>query len=657
MSTFEWPIEGLSNLGDGLTTNSVKDYEWIVIAGGILAFAMAWGIGANDVANAFATSVGAGSLSLRWAVVIAAIFEFLGAFLMGSHVTDTVRKKIINTEIFDPSNPKGAFNGPEVLMTGFLVALISATSWLIIATYYGLPVSTSHSIIGSLIGVGIAYRSADAVVWLSKGSGLARLKGVVGVIASWIISPLLSAIFAVLIFLVVRSTVLRRKNPVRNGFIFLPFFYAMAVAVVLFFIIYKGSPRFKLGDRFSAGEAVGISLGGGAAVAILAWYLVIPRAKRHIDRWEEREMQKLKNPEEVVTQPDKVNSALGKVGINLDVDQELSDDIVRMHDNVEKFDPKAEQLFTWLQIFTAAFDAFAHGANDVANAVGPFASIYSLYRSNGQISVPDSSKFEEDGNFTNVPADVSIPSASFKKGDKIPDGLAYCGEVGDDTYYRCTGDELEIGDEGLAVPRFPYLTGPAPDAEAQTFALFDESGAYVGSTTCHTKCNPGQAAKYGSNKQDIESWILALGGLGIVLGLAMWGYRIIIAIGVKLTKLTPSRGFSIEVGAAITVIIASRAGLPVSTTHCQVGATMGVGFVELKGGTVNWKQFFFIFLGWVFTVVFTGVTAGVIFAILIHTPAEFSATQPERPVQCPGQRMFVYDNANSEFRGLGCSGF
>lgn len=645
---FLWPDtlqSGTANVLEGITTNSVFDYKWIVVLGGFLAFAMAWGIGANDVANAFATSVGAGSLSLRWACAIAAVMEFLGALLMGSNVTDTVRKKIIEPAVFDPAQTDGAANGPEILMTGFLVALIAATTWLITATYFGLPVSTTHSIIGSLIGVGLAYRGSEAVVWISKGSGFSKLKGVVGVVLSWIISPVLSGILAIIVFLIVRHLVLRTKNPVRNGFIFLPFFYALTVAVTLFFIIYKGSPKLKLDKRYSVGEAIGIAVGGGAAVALFSWWFVIPQAKRYIDRWEQREIEKLKNPEEITEEPDKINRALGKVGINFELKEEISDDVVRMHDNVEKFDPKAEQLFTWLQIFTAAFDAFAHGANDVANSIGPFASIFQLHNNNGQISEAKESEFKKAGTFS---GGGQNDSNAYAKEDPVPDGNAFCSKEtinGEDvTFIRC-------------VPRFPYFAGNAPNAQSRNVSLYNSDGEFQEEATCYSQCNPGCAAAFQTRKQAVDLWILALGGFGIVLGLAMWGYRIIVAIGVKLTKLTPSRGFAIEIGAAVTVIIASRIGLPVSTTHCQVGATMGVGLVEFKGNTVNWKQFLFICAGWVFTVIFTGLLSAGIFSLLINSPQEFKAQALVPPVHCPGERMFVYDPAANGFRGIGCSGF
>ncbi|PXF42572.1 Sodium-dependent phosphate transporter 1 [Gracilariopsis chorda] len=635
----QWPLSETYKVVDGVIVNSVDRYLWIVIVGGILAFLMAWGIGANDVANAFATSVGAGSLDLKWACVIAAVMEFLGALLLGGSVTDTVRKKIIKADVFNPVEG-GAANGPELLMTGFFVALITATTWLVVATYFSLPVSTTHSIIGSLVGVGFAFRGASAVVWISKGSGFSKLKGLVGVILSWIISPVLSGILAILMFLIVRTLVLRRKDPLKAGFTFMPLFYGITVAVAIFFIIFKGDKRFKLKSKLSLGAAIGVALGAGALVAILSVFLIVPLAKRAVERWADYQQKLEEDPEFAAAEAEKkskVDGALKKVGINVNVDQELDDDVIRMHDSVEKFDPKTERLFTWVQVFTAAFDAFAHGANDVANAIAPFASIYQLYRNNGMISKYGVNEFEEDGSYSGG----GNLTGKYEEGDDLPDGEAFCGADGDTEYYKCNVS-------------FPFLTAPASDAKSKAFSLYDEEGKYTGDSECYSECQPGAANGYASDKQSVPLWILALGGAGIVAGLAMWGYRIIVAIGVKLTKLTPSRGFSIEIGAAITVLIASSVGLPVSTTHCQVGATMGVGLVEFKSSTVNWKQFFFICVGWVFTVVLTAVTAAAIYAALVYTPQAFN--DGGNLNYCPGDNLFLFNTKENAFQGIGCSG-
>lgn len=657
-ASLAWPIEGAASdfVGPALNVDSIGAYRWIVVLGGILAFAMAWGIGANDVANAFATSVGSGALTLKWACVIAAFCEMGGAVLLGANVTDTVRKKIIDPDVFDPARGGNA-NGPELLMTAFLCALIAATTWLIIATYMELPVSTTHSIIGALIGTALVFRGPSAVIWISSGSGLNKLKGVVGVVLSWFISPVLSAIFAVSLFFIVRTTVMRTKDPVRNGYIFLPFFYAFTVMVACFFIIYKGSPRLGLSKKLNALQAAGISVGAGAVVGILSYFIVLPLAKKWIAKWEATELEKEKNPEafaEKEAKAAKVDGALSKVGINLQMDKDLDDEVLQMHDNTEKFDPKAEKLFTWLQIFTSAFDSFAHGANDVANAVAPFASIYQLYKNNGEITVPQAGEFDDDltlsgGALDGVEASGDVAELTGDENVNAAfdvDGDTFCGTSGGDDYFTC-GAEGSVNQ--LVFPN-TELSGEAPEE----FPFYNADGELDGTIDCYKSCAPGNSTSYASDKKSVELWILALGGAGIVLGLAMWGYRIISAIGQKLTKLTPSRGFCIEVGAAITVILASRIGLPVSTTHCQVGATMGVGLAEFKTNTVNFKQFAFICFGWVFTVIFTGLLSASIFALLTNTPSTYNN---ENALNfCPGERLFTFDEGLQQFRGIGCSG-
>ncbi|CAN8063870.1 unnamed protein product [Agarophyton chilense] len=642
---YDWPIAGnaATVLGNAVQINTVDKYYWMVVVGGILAFAMAWGIGANDVANAFATSVGAGSLNLKWACVIAAVMEFSGALLLGGNVSDTVRKKIIDPDVFDPNSPEGSLNGPEMLITGFLVALMAATSWLIIATYLSLPVSTTHSIIGAIVGVGIAYRGAGTVNWWEGDSFKDKMKGVVGVILSWIISPLLSAIFAVLFFLIVRTLVLRRKDPFKNGLIFMPVFYGFAVALAVFFIIYKGDSRFDIAEDLGVGPCVGIALGAGAVVAVVSTFTIVPLAKRYIARWETRQREAEENPEaaqKAKEKSKKVDDALRKVGVNINIKEELDDDVVRIHESVEKFDPKTEQLFTWVQIFTAAFDSFAHGANDVANAIAPFASIYQLQRNHGIISRVSHEEFESDVTLNQGERN----GERVVEGDPLPNHESFCGISDGQTFFRCKG------------PVFPFRTPQSEGAAGKEFDAYDGEGKLIESDKqCFTSCNRGSFSSFDSFKQPVPLWILAMGGAGIVVGLAMWGYRIILAIGVKLTKLTPSRGFSIEIGAAICVLIASQIGIPVSTTHCQVGATMGVGLVEFKKSTVNWKQFLFICIGWVFTVLFTGIVSAVIYLIITRSPMNFSATATDLDY-CPGQRLFLYDSEKQQFRGVSCAG-
>eukprot|EP00179_Madagascaria_erythrocladioides_P001428 CAMPEP_0198312250 /NCGR_PEP_ID=MMETSP1450-20131203/3686_1 /TAXON_ID=753684 ORGANISM="Madagascaria erythrocladiodes, Strain CCMP3234" /NCGR_SAMPLE_ID=MMETSP1450 /ASSEMBLY_ACC=CAM_ASM_001115 /LENGTH=683 /DNA_ID=CAMNT_0044015189 /DNA_START=59 /DNA_END=2110 /DNA_ORIENTATION=+ len=632
-------------LGEGVQLDTTENFRWAVVLGGLLAFFMAWGIGANDVANAFATSVGAGAISLKWACVIAAVFEFLGALLLGSEVTDTVRKKIVDPNVFNPVKSDGALNGPEIFMVGSVIVLLTAGLWLLVATYFEMPVSTTHSIIGSYIGFGFAFRGAGAVIWLSSGTGLSRLKGVVGVIASWIISPVLSGILAVLVFLIVRTTVLRTKNPVRSAFLFAPIFYALTIIITVFFVIYKGDKRAGLKDELGLGGSFGVAFGAGAVVALLSWYLLVPPQKRYIDRWEARRIEEMKTG--VAEVKDDKLGVLKKVGINVDYDDTLDDRVQAIHDAAEVFEPKAEQAFAWMQVFTASFDAFSHGANDVANAIAPFATIFSLYESGGNLSEAKGiSEADADGTYEGGP----VGGESFEEGDDVLFG-GVCAEQDGDSFKAVQFFSCKTNG------RFPFLQQAPANAESRSdlfaYVLDEETNVatWTSSQTCFSECNPGSYPTFGSIKQEVPLWILALGGAGIVAGLAMWGYRIILAIGSKLTKITPSRGFSIELGAAITVLIASKLGLPVSTTHCQVGATVGVGLVEGKASTVNWRQLGIVFFGWVATVVLTAFTSFLLILFVISAPSKYDVDELD---YCPGEQLMVYDGTTA--RGVLCSG-
>eukprot|EP00180_Rhodochaete_pulchella_P000145 Plantae.Rhodophyta-Rhodochaete_pulchella.ctg10939.p1 GENE.Plantae.Rhodophyta-Rhodochaete_pulchella.ctg10939~~Plantae.Rhodophyta-Rhodochaete_pulchella.ctg10939.p1 ORF type:complete len:541 (-),score=98.03 Plantae.Rhodophyta-Rhodochaete_pulchella.ctg10939:492-2114(-) len=507
-------------------------------------------------------------------------------------------------------------------MVGSVVVLFVAGTWLFVATYFEMPVSTTHSVIGAYIGFGFAFRGGGAVIWLSSGTGLDRLKGVVGVVASWLISPVLSGILAVIIFLIVRHTVLRTKHPVRSAFLFAPIFYALTIIVTVFFIIYKGDKRTNAADDLGLGGAFGVAFGTGIAVGLLAWWFLVPPQKRFIERWEANRIAAAKTGP---VQEDSKLAVLKKVGINVDYDDTLDDRVQAIHDAAEQFEPKAEQAFAWMQVFTASFDAFSHGANDVANAIAPFSSIFSLYQNGGNLSVTQNyDEFEQDGTFVDGP----FADREYKKGDIAPTGQSLCGIV----------------DSKLNLPVYEEIQGD-DNSTAQLVG-----GAF---TECYGRCHPGGQPAFQGVKQDVPAWILALGGAGIVAGLAMWGYRIILAIGSKLTKITPSRGFSIELGAAITVLIASKLGLPVSTTHCQVGATVGVGVIEGKLDTVNWRQLAIVFAGWVFTVVLTAFSSYLILLFVLSAPVKFDV--PQRMSYCPGQQLLAL-GADNTAHGFVCSG-
>jgi sodium-dependent phosphate transporter len=491
------------------------DYLWIVIAGGITSFTAAMGIGANDVANAFASSIGSRALTVKSAVIIASIFECAGAVLMGSHVTKTIRKGIADYECFEDS--------PDIFIYGCFSVLISVTMWLFLASYYEMPVSTTHSCVGGMIGMTIIAGGSDCVIWYKQTDSFPYVGGVSGIVLSWFLSPIFSAIIAGFIFFMTRLTVLRRENSFNKSYILLPVLVGLTLLLNSFFIIYKGGKGIGLDDL---SESTSILISSG--IGIFSGLAIVPFIPSLKNRVEKRFMEN-NSPERQICINDKmieITDDMSKCGkcitnmrnnINYDVRGEIINNrrVKDIHDNSEKFDERTEESFKYLQIFTAICDSFSHGANDVANAIGPYAAIISIYTNEGDM-----------------------------------------------------GKKVDMGDH-----------------------------AY---------------------------WILGMGGIGITFGLLLYGYKIIKAIGVKLCCITPSRGYAIELGSATIIIIGSRLGIPLSTTHCQVGATMGVAALDdlKKCSGINWRIAFKVFAGWIITLVVVGSTSALITAQGIYAPSK-----------------------------------
>ncbi len=449
---------------------------------------MAWNIGANDVANAMGTSVGSGALTLRRAVVVAAVLEFTGAVLVGSHVSETVRAGIVAPEVFA--------GNPRAFAYGMMGALLAAGVWLQIASYFGWPVSTTHSIVGSVIGFGAVVGGLEAVRWAKVSS----------IVASWVISPVLSAAIAFVIFTIIRRWIIYAGNPVQAAKRGTPIIVFFVVAVLTLVMVFKGLKNLRLDLSLTHALVVATLVG---LLGALVSHLLVQRVpgfdgENRVVRFQ---------PEEVLDGLQQVGQRLHKLSeraigdAQLRIESiagqiELLTEDVKRGVEVERSSREyraVERIFVYLQILSAAFVAFAHGANDVANAVGPLAAVVSV---------------------------------------------------------------LDTGIVGL--------------------------------------------------KAAVPLWILALGGVGIVVGLATWGWRVIETIGKRITALTPTRGFSAEFGAATTIVMASKLGLPISTTHTLVGAVLGVGLA--RGiGALNLRTVRDIVFSWIVT-----IPAGALFAILFY---------------------------------------
>ena len=449
----------------------------LLLLASAFGFYMAWSIGANDVANAMGTSVGSGALTIKRAVILAAILEFSGAFFVGTHVSETIRKGIISPEVFA--------NTPMDLVFGMIGALLAAAIWLQIATYFGWPVSTTHSIVGSVIGFGAVVGGFHSVEWGKVAS----------IVASWVVSPLLSGSIAFIIFSILRRRIYFQDNPIRAAKKIVPPLVFTVFIILTLALVFKGLKNLHLDLGF--GEAFGIAVIVGFIAAVISHFLV-----RNINELPEEEVVEEKQPASVVKSLQSAIKHLTRVvqsargGLKLEADRILSElktvnETANLQVQVERSSAEfktVQRIFVYLQILSAAFVAFAHGANDVANAVGPLAAVVSILNT------------------------------------------------------------------GLV-----------------------------------------------TMKAQVPLWILGMGGVGIIIGLATWGWRVMETIGKKITELTPTRGFAAEFAAATTIVIASKLGLPISTTHTLVGGVLGVGLA--RGiGALNLRTITDIIISWVITI-------------------------------------------------------
>lgn len=457
----------------------------------VVGFYMAWNIGANDVSNAMGTSVGSGALTLKRAVIVAAILEFSGAFFVGANVSETMQRGLIDTDMF--------FTEPLILILGMCAALLGASIWLQIASFFGWPVSTTHAIVGAILGFGALVGGTDAIQWAEVGS----------IALSWVISPGISAVISYLIFSILQRNILYAMNPVEATKKFIPLLVFIIFGTFSLSLIFNGLQNLSFKIDFS--EACALSILIGLVASAVAYLLVRRMPLSEIDaRPPSRYLpQTVVSLEKAIKHLQRVQVASfdathDKVSHLLNEVRQLSNQVRQETSFTERASEyhSVEKMFVYLQILSACFVAFAHGANDVANAIGPVAAVLDVIK-NGVIS------------------DVAT----------------------------------------------------------------------------------------------IPPWLLAFGGLGIVVGLATWGWRVIETIGKKITELTPTRGFCAEFGAATTVLIASKLGLPISTTHCLVGAVLGVGLARGMRA-LNLNMLRDIVLSWIITLPASAAMSIVVFYVL-----------------------------------------
>jgi PiT family inorganic phosphate transporter len=284
---------------------------WFLVLAFVFGMYMTWGIGANDVGNAMGTSVGSGAITIKQAIIIAGIFEFAGAFLAGGTVAGTIKSGIIDPSVLAST--------PHLLIYGMLASLLASGIWLMVASGRGWPVSTTHTIVGALVGFGAAGIGMHAIKWGGLGE----------IVASWFISPVSGGIIALILMLSVRKLVFETDDPFGSAKKWAPFYVFLVGYIVALVTLSKGLKNFNL--HFSTLEEQIGSIAIGIVCAILGKILV------------------------------------NKVKVDNTADKSFHFASV-------------EKVFTPMMVFTAAAMAFAHGSNDVANGIGPIAAVFDLVR-------------------------------------------------------------------------------------------------------------------------------------------------------------------------------------------------------------------------------------------------------------------------------------
>ncbi|XP_067014341.2 sodium-dependent phosphate transporter 1-A isoform X2 [Anabrus simplex] len=593
---------------------------WIIIVGFIMAFVLAFGIGANDVANSFGTSVGSKVLSVRQACVLATIFEIAGAILIGSKVSDTMRKGILDVEMY--------VGGEEELMLGCLSSLAGSAVWLIVATFFKLPISGTHSIVGATIGFSLVARGTAGLHWTTLGT----------IVASWFISPVLSGVMSVVLYMLIRRFILRAEEPLKPGLRSLPFFYGITVLINVFSVVHEG-PSMLYFHYIPWWGAIIISLSIGVIVMLVVQFFLVPYQRKKIVEQLRRNKgtgvsfsfgDSTESSRDPTPKPSRAMSTedLKKV---LPMITEASSELEKSNQMIAGGDaevivslngsaangltnpvaPQTNTTNTKSNGFLLAETALTNSV--VKDGKSPQCVVASLPANGSAVAAqqrhlqPEAVIPPASGQVT--PAFGLSPNSSAVPliKERTPEPINKDPEVG--------VLELEEGskDDPPEVSRlFSFL-----QVLTATFGSFAHGGNDV-SNAIGPLIALWLIYKDGTVAQKSESPLLILfyGGVGISIGLWIWGRRVIQTIGEDLTKITPSTGFTIEIGAAFTVLLASKIGLPISTTHCKVGSVVFVGMTSSSKGGVDWKLFRNIIFAWVFTLpVAAGLSALIMYIL------------------------------------------
>ncbi|CRK98087.1 CLUMA_CG011455, isoform A [Clunio marinus] len=697
---------------------------WLVVIGFIIAFILAFGIGANDVANSFGTSVGSGVLTIRQACWLATFCEVAGAVLIGYKVSDTMRKGILDVTVYEGHE--------QELMIGLLSALASSALWLLVATFLKLPISGTHSIVGSTIGFSLVARGTEGLNWNKLGT----------IVGSWFVSPVLSGGMSVGLFMLINRFILKTKNPLKSGLWSLPIFYGVTLFVNLFSIIHDG-PKLLYMDNIPTWVAILISTVVSVVVAILVQVIVVPwqrkkilgesigqgqranftfgdsddssassspkRNRRQISHVydanvlpainESTELQSLNNHQSILTTPNQQRPSNGGVTpFDYYRVAQWNGSVPKsaMEGNPYKFDPKmlkkAENLINVTHpnnntMLTTSLDntdltiTSLNYIDEYQNTINGrnLQNLYVRSDSDKKIITPPPQPPPILVSCTPSPPDSEHNESGLghdAKNDSVSDLTLPPNIIlnaGTNDLITSTMNNkittttaakhcLENVESGISLDGMNHGNGSANiSANSSKVPLISHSGGGASNQIVEDEnvsklfsflqiltATFGSFAHGGNDVSNaigplIALWmiyadgsvlqksetplsILLFGGVGISAGLWLWGRRVIETVGTDLTKITPSTGFTIEIGAAMTVLLASKIGLPISTTHCKVGSVVFVGYSNakqdpitgVKEKAVDWKLFRSIVYAWLVTVPVAAFLSAAFMFILSH---------------------------------------
>lgn len=647
----------------------------LVIIGFIIAFVLAFGIGANDVANSFGTSVGSGVLTIRQACILATICEISGAVLIGYKVSDTMRKGILDVGLYEDSHTQ--------LMLGCVAALASSAIWLLVATFLKLPISGTHSIVGSTIGFSLVAKGTAGLKWNTLAT----------IVGSWFISPVLSGIASTLLYLAINKFILNAREPLKMGLLALPYFYAVTLFINVFSVAHDGPSLLNL-DNIPTWIVLLVSISVALVTGILVQLYMVP--------WQRRK---------ILSQPNTTNPVQFTFGDSSEPSPNGSPNRTKRPVSLISEGKQLPAITEITELVSLTNENSDHNkvvTPDVCNnnqsqrmdITNPFPIPNGRYKIDpmivqkaenllGKVSLDNTDLTVTSLNYIDEHQNGCVGSGKSlsiftDRNAKSPE-LSLNGQLGSHTPSH-NGDAIQVtsmdttdnnntkpmnGDlnnvESLVnlnhmsatlspnSSKVPLITGnnestfkinkPAEENEdvsklfsflqilTATFGSFAHGGNDVsnaiGPLIALYLIYESSAV---NQKAETPIAILVYGGIGISLGLWLWGRRVIETIGNDLTKITPSTGFTIEVGAALTVLLASKIGLPISTTHCKVGSVVIVGHTANKlqqkhddengiisddtKAAVDWSLFRNIVYAWVVTVpVAAGLSAAMMFVL------------------------------------------